>query len=57
MATKNWKIQLRWVKTHARVIGNELEHKLAKEAAANKKIKETYKSVPKKVTIKKLDYK
>jgi ribonuclease HI len=41
MTTKNWKIQLRWVEADAGVIGNELADKLAKEAAANKNIKET----------------
>ena len=55
MTTKNWKIQLRWVKAHAGVIGNELPDKLAKEAAANKNIKETYKRVPKRVIIKELE--
>jgi len=35
MTTKNWKIQLRWVKAHAGVIGNELADKLTEEAAAN----------------------
>jgi hypothetical protein len=33
------------------VIGNELADKLAKEAAANKNIKETCKRVPKRVII------
>jgi len=55
MTTKNWKIQLRWVKVHAGVIGNELADKLAKEAAANKNIKETCKRVPKRVIIKELE--
>ena len=47
MTTANWKIKLRWVKAHAGVRGNELADKLAKDAAANKNIKESYKRIPK----------
>ena len=36
MTTKNWKINLRWVETHAVVRENELARKLAKQATANK---------------------
>jgi ribonuclease HI len=55
MTTKNWKIILRWVKAHAGVIGKELADKLAKEAAAIKNIKETYKRIPKRVIIEELE--
>ena len=55
MTNKNWKIKLRMVKAHAGVIGNELADTLAKEAAANKNIKETYKRIPKRVIIKELE--
>jgi len=41
MTETNWKINLRWVKAHARIRGNELADKLAKEAAANENIEES----------------
>ena len=55
MTNKNWKIKLRMVKAHAGVIGNELADKLAKEAAANNNIMESYNRIPKGVIIKELE--
>ena len=55
MTAKNMNIQLRWVKANAGVIGKELADKLAKEAAAIKNIKETYKRIPKRVIIEELE--
>jgi len=49
MTKINWKIKLQWVKAHAGIRGNDLEDTLAKEAAANENIKESYKRVPKSV--------
>jgi len=55
MTTTNWKIKLRCVKAQAGVRGNKLAGKLAKEAAANKNIKESYKRIPKRAIIKELE--
>jgi len=32
---KNWKIKFKWVKAHARIYGNEIADRLAKEATQN----------------------
>jgi len=50
----NWKIQSSWVKAHVRIQGNELAETLAKEAATNVDVKESYKKVPKSVVISEL---
>jgi hypothetical protein len=49
MENKDWKIRFRWIKGHAGTWGNELADQLAKEAAANKDIPESYSRVPKSV--------
>jgi ribonuclease HI len=54
MTKTNWTIKLQWVKAHAGIIGNELADTLAKEAAANENIKESYKRVPKSVVLSEL---
>jgi len=55
MTKTNWKIKLHWVKAHAGVRGNELADTLAKEAAANENIKESYKRAPKSVVLSELE--
>ena len=50
MNTK-WKIKLRWVKTHVGIRGNELADTLAKDAATNEDITESYKKVSKSVVL------
>ena len=55
MMKTNWKIKLRWVKAHIGIRGNELTDTLAKEAAANQNIKESYKRVPKSVVLSELE--
>ena len=46
MENNGWKIRFCWVKAHARIRGNELADKLAKEASANKDIPICYNRVP-----------
>ena len=54
MRKTNWKIQFGWVKAHVGIQGNELADTLAKEAATNADIKESYKKVPKSVVLSEL---
>jgi hypothetical protein len=48
MGKTNWKIQPCWFNTHVGMQGNELAIRIAKEAATNTDIIESYKKVPKK---------
>jgi len=57
MMKTNWKIKLHWIKAHAGIRGNELAGTLAKEAATNENIKESYKEVPKSVVLSELEEK
>jgi ribonuclease HI len=41
----NWKIEFKWVKAHARIFGNKIADRLAKEATQNNYV--TYRSIPK----------
>jgi len=55
MQESEWKITLCWFKAHAGNRGNELADSLAKRAAANKNIPESYKKIPKSVVMKDLE--
>jgi hypothetical protein len=55
MKEKEWKITLRWVKAHAGIRGNEVADTLAKRAATNPNIPESYNKIPKSVVIKDLE--
>jgi hypothetical protein len=50
----DWKIQFCWVKAHVWIEENELADTLAKEAATNADIRESYKEVPKSVVLSEL---
>jgi ribonuclease HI len=51
MRTRNWTIEFCWVKVHVGIQGNELADTLAKQAATNADLIESYKKVPKSVVI------
>jgi ribonuclease HI len=51
MMKTNWTIKFRWVKARAGIRGDELADTLAKEAATNENITESYKRVPKSVVL------
>jgi len=50
-----WKIQFCWVKAHVGILGNELADTLAKGAATNLDIAESYNRVPKSVVKRELE--
>jgi len=47
MEQQEWKVDFSWIKAHAGHRGNELADQLAKEAARNKNIYESYNGFPK----------
>jgi len=47
MEQQEWKVDFSWIKAHAGHRGNELADQLAKEAARNKNIDESYNRFPK----------
>jgi hypothetical protein len=55
MKKTRWKITLRWVKAHAGIRGNELADTLAKKAATNENITESYKRIPENVVLRELE--
>jgi hypothetical protein len=54
MGTTNWTIQFCWVKVHVGIQGNELTDTLAKDAATNADLIESYMKVPKSVVMSEL---
>jgi len=54
MGKTNWTIEFCWVKAHVGIQGNELADTLAKEAATNADLIESYKKVPKNVMMSEL---
>jgi len=55
MKESEWKISMCWVKAHAGVMGNELADVLAKRAATNRNIPESYSRIGKGVIMKDLE--
>ena len=55
MKKAGWQIEIRWVKAHAGTMGNELADKLAKGAATNGTITETYTRIPKSEVLRQLE--
>ena len=51
MGTTKWTIQFCWVRDHVGIQGNELADALAKEAATNADLIESYKKIPKSVVM------
>jgi ribonuclease HI len=51
MGTTNWTIHFCWLKAHVGIQGNVLADTLAKEAATNADLIESYKEVPKSVVM------
>jgi ribonuclease HI len=54
IGTTNWTIEFCWVKAHVGIQGIELADTLAKEAATNADLTESYKKVPKSVVMSEL---
>jgi hypothetical protein len=54
MGITNWTFEFCWVKAHIEIQGNELADTLAKEAATNADLIESYKKVPKSVVMSEL---
>ena len=55
MKQAGWQITLQWVKAHVGTIGNELEDAIAKKAATNGTIPESYTRIPKSVVLRQLE--
>jgi len=55
MKNTGWNITLRWVKAHVGIKGNELADTLAKKAAKDETMIESYKKVPKSVVARELE--
>ena len=49
-----WRVESIWIKAHAGHRGNEMAYQLAKEAANNKNIEESYTKIPKSVILNEL---
>ena len=55
MKESEWEITLCWIKAHTGIRGNELADTLAKKAATNKNITESYNKIPKSVLMKDIE--
>jgi ribonuclease HI len=55
MKESEWEITLSWIKAHAGIRVNGLADTLAKKAATNKNITESYNNIPKSVLMKDLE--
>jgi len=51
MEQHKWRLEFRWIKTHAGHQGNEMADQQVKEAARNKNIEECYIKIPKSVVM------